>query len=188
MINITELPSQDLICILGPTASGKTRLAVDLAYEIDGEIISADSRQVYKGMDIGSGKDLSEYVKMNKKIAHHLIDIKIAGEAFNLYDFKMACLERMEDIERRKKRRILCGGTGMYLDAVLFDYDLQEVPRNQSLRESLEKMSDEQLIEQLTTRRSLHNTTDITDRERLIRAIEIAVKEENKKLDALPHD
>ncbi|MDP8247211.1 MAG: tRNA (adenosine(37)-N6)-dimethylallyltransferase MiaA [Candidatus Tritonobacter lacicola] len=163
----------DMVCILGATASGKTRLAAALAAATDGEIISADSRQVYRGMNIGTGKDLGAYVVNGKRIPYHLIDIVDPGQEFSIFDFQRAFLNEYKEIRSRNKLVILCGGSGMYLDSVLFRYRLVHVPEEPRLRAELEKESDERLIERLSKLRRLHNITDITDRNRLIRAIEI---------------
>ncbi|GFO56306.1 tRNA dimethylallyltransferase 2 [Geomonas sp. Red276] len=157
--------------MLGPTASGKTRLAVELAERLNGEIISADSRQVFSGMDLGTGKDLHEY----RDVPYHLIDILPAGEEFNLFRFQSHFLDAFHDISNRGRLPILAGGTGMYLDCVLRGYRLIEVPENPALRAELAGMSMEEMAERLRLANpNLHNTTDLTERERLIRAIEIA--------------
>ncbi len=160
-----------LITILGPTASGKTRLAVALAAEYGGEIISADSRQVFRGMDIGSGKDLHEY----GAVPYHLIDIRNAGEEFNVFAFQRLFFEAFFDITARGAVPILCGGSGMYLDAVLRGYRLVEVPVDEALRGELADRSDEELVQILRQLKpELHNSTDLHDRQRTVRAIEIA--------------
>jgi len=170
----TIKPSYNLLTILGPTASGKTRLAVALAKAMGGEIISADSRQVFRGMDIGSGKDLSEY----GDIPYHLINILDAGEEFNVFRFQQLFLQAFEEISQRGHLPLLCGGTGMYLDAALRGYRLVEVPENRGLRGQLEDTEDDRLAELLTELRpQQHNRTDLTDRQRTIRAIEIAMYE-----------
>ncbi len=164
----------NLLTILGPTASGKTRLAVALAQELGGEIISADSRQVFRGMDIGSGKDLHEY----GPVPYHLIDILDAGEEFSVFEFQRRFLQVYEEITARKAVPILCGGSGMYLDAVLRGYRMAEVPHDDSLRAELALMSDIALAEELwRLRPEQHNSTDLLDRERTVRAIEIARSE-----------
>ena len=167
-------PSYNLLTILGPTASGKTRLAVALAKAMGGEIISADSRQVFRGMDIGSGKDLSEY----GDTPYHLINILDAGEEFNVFRFQQLFLHAFEDISQRGHLPLLCGGTGMYLDAALRGYHMVEVPKNPQLRSRLETMEDAQLEKLLTELRpQQHNRTDLADRNRTIRAIEISMHE-----------
>ena len=172
--------SPNLIVVLGPTASGKTRFAVALARRLGGEIVSADSRQVFRGMDIGTGKDLGEY----GEIPCHLIDILDPGEPFSVFDFQRRFFAVFEEIRGRGRLPVLAGGTGMYLDAVLRGYRLVEVPQNAPLRAQLAGSSIEQLRERLReTGRQPHNTTDLIDRERLIRAIEIA--EGEKTADAV---
>ncbi len=165
----------DLITILGPTATGKTQLAAHLAFELNGEIISADSRQVYRGMDIGTGKDLEDYEVGGNKIPYHLVDIADAGTEYNVFAFQRDFLEVYSAILERKHMPILCGGTGMYLEAVLGGYRLQEVPENEILRNELASLSMDELVQKLVTFGPLHNTTDTEDRERTIRAIEIKV-------------
>ena len=166
----TELPL-DMLTILGPTASGKTRLAVALAAKYGGEIISADSRQVFRGMDIGSGKDLHEY----GPIPYHLIDILDAGAEFSVFEFQRRFLAAVAGISTRQAVPILCGGSGLYLDAVLRGYRMIEVPKNDALRSELAVKSDAELAEELwRLKPTLHNSTDLLDRERTVRAIEIA--------------
>ena len=161
----------NLLVILGPTASGKTRVAVQVAQILGGEIISADSRQVYRGMDIGTGKDLAEY----RGIPYHLIDILDPRTEFSVFDFQYRFSEAFTRVRDQGKMPLLVGGTGLYLDAVLRGYRLPEVPRDPDLRKKLELLTDAELGARLRTSRvSLHNITDLTDRDRLIRAIEIA--------------
>ena len=167
-----------MVTILGPTASGKTTLATRLAHTIGGEIISADSRQVYRNMDIGTGKDLSDYVVDGKKIPYHLIDIAEAGTKYNLYQYQHDFHVAYQDIVSRDERPILCGGTGLYLEAVLKGYTLSPVPQNAELRARLEGKSLAELTQILSdlkeqTGSVMHNTTDVDSCQRAIRAIEI---------------
>ena len=170
----------DLICVLGPTASGKTRYAVGLAREINrlsgrprAEILSADSRQVYRGMDIGTGKDLSEY----EEIPYHLMDIADAGSKYNIFEYQREFEKAYRDVRERGGVPILCGGSGLYIEAATRGYHLPEVPDNPALRAELEKKPTEELIAQLASLKALHNDTDYDTRKRLIRALEIAVFE-----------
>ncbi len=173
----------DTIVILGPTASGKTSLAVSLARELGGEIISADSRQVYRGMDIGTGKDLGEY----GEVPYHLIDILDPGEEFSVFLFQRLCFDAMEQIRSRGRLPVIVGGTGLYLDSVLRGYRMTEVPLNRELRAELTSLSEEQLAARLAAARSrLHNTTDTLDRDRLVRAVEIAEYEQAHEPIPLP--
>lgn len=194
-INVSELLDKylageiDLICVLGPTASGKTRYTVRLARQINqllaesndagsnngasAEIISADSRQVYKGMDIGTGKDLSEY----EEIPYHLMDIVDAGTKYNIFEYQRDFERVYKDIVDRGCVPILCGGSGLYIEAATCGYSLPEVPANPDLRAALETKSDEELIAQLASLKPLHNNTDYDTRKRLIRALEIAIYE-----------
>ncbi|MCR5220565.1 MAG: tRNA (adenosine(37)-N6)-dimethylallyltransferase MiaA [bacterium] len=166
----------DLLVVLGPTASGKTRLGVALCRELNGEIISADSRQVYRGMDIGTGKDLEEY----GDIPAHLLDIAEPGEEFNLFAFQRLCLQKIDEIRGRKRLPVIVGGTGLYIDAILRRYRLAEVPVNPDLRARLEKLDTETLAELLVqSHPAQHNTTDLCNRERILRALEIALGEAN---------
>ena len=162
-----------MITILGPTATGKTSFATYIASQLNGEIISADSRQVFKGMNIGTGKDLADYSIDGVDIPYHLIDIADPGYEYNVFEFQSDFLKAYEQIEAHEKFPILCGGTGMYIESVLKGYKLINVPNNEVLRELLELKSDEELEEILLDYKDLHNTTDITERDRLVRAIEI---------------
>lgn len=167
-----------MLTILGPTASGKTRLAVRVASATGSEIISADSRQVYRGMDIGTGKDLGDYEVGGRTIPHHLIDIREAGEKYNLFEFQRDFASVYADIKRRGSRALLCGGTGLYIEAVLKGYSLSPVPQNDELRRSLEGKSLAELAAILAELKSrngsaMHNTTDVDTPQRAIRAIEI---------------
>ena len=171
----------NLLVILGPTASGKTHLAVQAAHQLNGEIISADSRQVYRGLDIGSGKDLDEY----GTTPYHLIDVVDPGYEFSLFDFAKAFSSSFDEISGRNRLPILAGGTGLYLDAILRGYELVSVAENRALRRELEPLTMEALQLRLQTLRlEQHNTSDLEDRSRLIRAIEIA--EGEKQAEAQP--
>lgn len=165
----------DIITVLGATAGGKTPLAARLAYELDGEIISADSRQIYKGMDIGTGKDLDDYIVEGKQIPYYLIDIVEAGYKYNVFEYQKDFLPVYKDIKKRDKLPILCGGTGMYIDAVLKGYKLINVPHEENLKTELEKKSYDELIDILKQNKELHNRSDTSNRKRLIRAVEIAL-------------
>ena len=165
---------QRLITILGPTACGKTSLAVALAARVGGEIISADSRQVYRRMDIGTGKDLDDYLG----VPYHLIDICEPGTKYNLFQYQQDFFDAYQDIQRRGVTPILCGGTGLYIEAVLKGYKLSPVPQNQALRDSLEGKSLAELTQMLEalkakTGSNMHNKTDVDSCQRAIRAIEI---------------
>lgn len=165
----------DLVCVLGPTASGKTRYAVKLAKELGGEILSADSRQVYRGMDIGTGKDIKEY----GDVPYHLIDIVDAGEKYNIFEYQKAFEKAYRDVKSRGRMPILCGGSGLYIEAATCGYYLPDVPPNPALREELSKLPMEELIAKYESMRQPHNVTDYDTKQRLIRALEIAVYEEN---------
>ena len=162
-----------LITILGPTATGKTALAAEVAYRLGGEIISADSRQVFRGMDVGTGKDLADYNVRGTAIPYHVIDICDPSEEYNAYRFMGDFLEAYNDIVSRGRVPIMCGGTGMYLDAVIRGYHLADAPVDETYRASLEAYSDEELTARLASYISLHNHTDTETRERLVRALEI---------------
>ena len=163
----------NLVTILGPTATGKTQLATALAARIDGEIISADSRQIYRGMDIGTGKDLAEYVVDGKPIPYHLIDIVDAGYKYNVFEYQRDFLKAFESVNQRGHLPILCGGTGLYIEAVLNGYKLLAVPDNQILREQLANKTLDELTSILSGYKTLHNQTDVDTVKRAIRAIEI---------------
>ena len=162
-----------LITILGPTACGKTSVATALAARLKGEIISADSRQVFRGMDIGTGKDLGDYVVDDQQIPYHLIDIAEAGTKYSVFEFQRDFLAAYETICQRGHQPILCGGTGLYVESVLRAYRLVEVPVNPALRAHLEGKSLDELTALLATYKRLHNTTDVDTARRAIRAIEI---------------
>ena len=167
------MTNYDMITVLGPTACGKTSLSVELAYMLNSEIISADSRQIYRGMDLGTGKDLCEYKVNGKDIPYHLIDIADPGYKYNVFEYQHDFLEAYNDIKSRGITPILCGGTGMYLEAVLKGYRLIPVPENPELREKLEKKSLQELTEMLSSYKKLHNSTDVDTVKRAVRAIEI---------------
>lgn len=166
--------SEALITILGPTATGKTALAAETAYRLDGEVISADSRQVFRGMDIGTGKDLADYSTHGADIPYHIIDICSPTEEYNAYRFMGDFREAFNDIIGRGRIPIMCGGTGLYLDAVIRGYQLPDAPVDPAFRKSLEQFGDEELTEKLAALIPLHNHTDTETRERLLRALEIA--------------
>lgn len=163
----------NLLSIIGPTASGKTSLAVQLALNLGGEIISADSRQVYRGMDIGTGKDLEDYFVNGKQVPYHLIDIADAGYKYNVFEYQQDFAKAWEDCRQRGVVPVLCGGSGLYVEAVLKGYKLLAVPVNEELRISLEGKSLQELAQRLSTYKKLHNTTEIDTPKRAIRAIEI---------------
>lgn len=172
----------NLLVVLGATASGKTQLGVALAQDVEGEILSADSRQVFRGMDIGTGKDLSEY----GSVPHHLIDIVEPGSEFSVYEFQKAFYAAFETIQGRNRKALMVGGTGLYIESILKGYRLASVPVNASLRAELAKMDHSTLILRLRKARpQQHNTTDLTDRARLVRAIEISEGSEDAE-DLLP--
>lgn len=164
----------NLITILGPTASGKTSVAANVALSLGGEVISADSRQVYRGMDLGTGKDYADYIIDGKPIPYHLIDIVDAGYEYNVFEYQKDFLKVFDEITNRGKLPVMCGGSGLYLEAVLKNYKLIQVPINEELRQKLEGKSLGELTEILQTYKSdLHNQTDIENEKRAVRAIEI---------------
>lgn len=167
------MPDYDLIAILGPTASGKTPFAAALAAELHTEIISADSRQIYRGMDLGTGKDLADYAVDGKQIPYHLIDIADPGYKYNVFEYQRDFLNAYETIKQKGCLPVVCGGTGMYLESVLKGYRLLPVPENPELRTRLADKSLEELTDILKGYKSLHNTTDVDTAKRAIRAIEI---------------
>ncbi len=165
----------NLIVILGPNASGKTRMAARLARDLGTEIISADSRQVYRGMDIGTGKDLADYVADGVRVPHHLIDIVDPDHEFSVYEFQRRCLDCISEIAARGKVPILAGGTGLYIESVLRRFRMLPVPEDPDLRRGLEGIGMKELTGQLLAiNPGIHNTTDLGSRERVLRAIEIA--------------
>ncbi len=184
-MNEIESSQYDLLAVAGPTASGKTALAVALASRLNGEVISADSRQVYRGMDLGSGKDYRDYFIDGKKIPCHLIDVADPGYKYNVFEYQRDFLNVYRDLKMRKKFPVVCGGSGMYLDSIISGYDLVEVPPDPGLRSALEKKDMEELREILSSYKKLHNVTDLDTRKRVIRAIEIehygSIQKEDKK-------
>lgn len=163
----------NLICVLGHTAGGKTAFAAHLAHRFNGEIISADSRQVYRHMNLGTGKDLEDYVAGSETIPFHLINIVDPGYEYNVYEYQKDFLKVFHDIRDRGRTPVLCGGTGLYIEAVLKAYKLINVPPDEELRKRLTLMDHEALIEKLKSFKNPHNITDTESRKRLIRAIEI---------------
>jgi tRNA dimethylallyltransferase len=170
----------DLIIITGPTASGKTSLAVAIASKAGGEIISADSRQVYRGMNLGTGKDYDDYLTDGKRIHCHLIDIVDPGYKYNVFEYQRDFLTVYSRLKRRGVFPVVCGGSGMYADSIISGYKMIEVPPDSGLRSNLEKKSMAELTEILSTYKNLHNTTDIDTKKRVIRAIEIEHFNQNK--------
>lgn len=168
-----NLSSYNLVTVLGPTACGKTTLAVALANRLRTAVISADSRQVYRSMDLGTGKDLGEYVIDGREVPYHLIDIVDAGYKYNVFEYQRDFLKAYASLREAGEVPVLCGGTGMYLESVLRGYRLVEVPENKELRESLECKSLDELTEILRGYKQLHNSTDVDTCKRAIRAIEI---------------
>ncbi len=177
-MNITKY---DIITVLGATATGKTGLAAHLAYLLKSEIISADSRQVYNGMDIGTGKDLGEFVINNTKVPYNLIDIVEAGTKYNVFEYQRDFLNVYNHLKAQEKLPVLCGGTGMYIDAVLRGYKLINVPHDENLKKELEQKKDIELIDLISKNKELHNSTDTSSRKRLIRAAEIALFYQNSE-------
>ncbi len=167
-------PMHDILVITGPTATGKTRLAALVADRLGGEVISADSRQVYRGMDIGTGKDLSDYNVDGRSVPVHLVDIVDAGYRYNVYEYQRDFLQVFKDLTVRGVFPVVCGGSGMYVDSIVSGYRLVQVPVNGSLRALLAGRSLEELTEMLSQYKSLHNKTDVDTVKRAVRAIEIA--------------
>ena len=163
----------DMLTILGPTATGKTQLAAAVASRIHGEILSADSRQIYRGMDLGTGKDLADYIVNGKQIPYHLIDLADAGTQFNVFEFQRRFRDTYTDIRQRNGFPVFCGGSGLYLEAVLKGYKLTQVPSDQERRDVLSELSLEELSEILRGYKKVHNSSDTETRNRAIRAIEI---------------
>ena len=162
-----------MLTILGPTATGKTQLAASLAAKLNGEVLSADSRQIYRGMDLGTGKDLADYTVGGERIPYHLIDLVEAGEQYNVFEFQRSFIQAFDEIRSRGSFPVFCGGSGLYLEAVLKGYQLTQVPSNKARREELELLSLAELSDLLKSYKSVHNSSDTETRNRAIRAIEI---------------
>lgn len=179
----------NMLAVVGPTACGKTSLAVELALALDGEVISADSRQVYRGMDIGTGKDLAEYERGSIKVPVHLVDIVDAGDKYNVFEFQCDFLSAYDDVKSRGRMPVLCGGSGMYVESVLREYKLLPVPENPTLRAELEKKSLGELTSILSSYKKLHNSTDVDTVKRAVRAIEIEEYYASRSMEerAFPH-
>jgi tRNA dimethylallyltransferase len=163
----------DMVAVIGPTASGKTEVAVNLAYKLGGEIISADSRQVYRNMDLGTGKDLDSYRIQGTEVPYHLIDIADAGYQYNVFEYQRDFLKVYLEMKARNVFPVLCGGSGMYIEAVLKGYRMIQVPVDESRRVELQLLTLEQLTEILKTYKTINNTSDIENKKRAVRAIEI---------------
>jgi len=173
MMDIKKPPNYDLLVVTGPTASGKTSLAANLALKLNGEIISADSRQIYRHMNLGTGKDYSDYIIEGMQIPYHLIDVADPGYKYSVFEYQRDFLKVLDDLRMREKFPIVCGGSGMYIDSVVTGYKMVEVPPDPVFRASLEAKSPEELAEILSSFKKLHNRTDIDTKKRAIRAIEI---------------
>jgi tRNA dimethylallyltransferase len=173
MITASREPEYNLLVITGPTASGKTSLAVALADRFGGEVISADSRQVYRGMNLGTGKDYNDYIINGRSVPYHLIDIADPGYKYNVFEFQRDFIKVYHSLRERKVFPVVCGGSGMYVDSIISGYKMFEVPPDSGLRAKLEKKSLEELTEILRSYKTLHNVTDIDTKKRVIRAIEI---------------
>lgn len=165
----------NLVAVIGPTASGKTVFAAHLAHRLNGEVISADSRQVYRHMDLGTGKDYSDYCVSDTRVPYHLIDIADPGYKYSVFEYQRDFYRAFLDIQSRGRLPVLCGGSGMYIDAAIRGYRLTEVPRNDTLRQELRQKSLEELTTILSTFKSQHNVSDVDTPERAVRAIEIAL-------------
>jgi tRNA dimethylallyltransferase len=172
-MNIKKPSVYDLLVITGPTACGKTSLAAALALQLDGEVISADSRQVYRYMNLGTGKDYNDYIIEGKQIPCHLIDIADPGYKYNVFEYQRDFFNVFNDLNGRKRFPVVCGGSGMYIDSIVSGYKMTEVPPDPGLRASLEKKNLKELTEILASFKKLHNSTDIDTKKRAIRAIEI---------------
>lgn len=174
------MKNYNCVVVLGPTAVGKTSIGVNLAFEFDGEIISADSRQTYKRLDIGSGKDLKDYIIQENKIPYHLIDIIDLPNEYNVYNYQLDFYEVFKDLQSRNKMPVIVGGTGMYLDSVIRNYNLVMLPENPELHSQLEKMSLEDLCEKLLKEEpNLHQKSDLLEKNRVIKALEIIEAKKN---------
>lgn len=181
-----DKPMHDIVVITGPTATGKTRLAALVADRLGGEVISADSRQVYRGMDIGTGKDLSDYIVDGRKVPVHMVDIVDAGYRYNVYEYQRDFLRVFEDMSARDVFPVVCGGSGMYVDSIVSGYRLVKVPVNAPLRALLAERSLDELTVMLSHYKNLHNKTDVDTVKRAIRAIEIADYYANHPVDETP--
>ncbi len=169
-----------LIVITGPTATGKTRLAAMVAARCQGEVISADSRQVYHNMDIGTGKDLHDFMVGDLLVPYHLVDIAEPGYEYNVFEFQQDFVRAFNHIQKRRRQAILCGGTGLYIQAAINGFEFRKVETDPDLRKNLQLLTNEELSTLLQQFRPLHNTTDTSDRERLIRAVEIGTHQKCK--------
>jgi len=178
-LNNLHSNNYDILIITGPTASGKTSLAVNVAHLLNGEIISADSRQVYRRMNIGTGKDYSDYIINGAQMPCHLIDIVEPGEKYNVFEYQRRFFEVYKSLKQRGVFPVVCGGSGMWVDSIVSGYRMMEVPPNDDLRKQLEEKSLEELIAMLSSLKKLHNTTDIDTKKRAIRAIEIEYYTQN---------
>ncbi|MDQ1297339.1 MAG: tRNA dimethylallyltransferase [Bacteroidota bacterium] len=173
MVKVSQEPENNLLVITGPTASGKTSLAVAMADRLGGEVISADSRQVYRGMNLGTGKDYCDYIINGRPVSYHLIDIVDPGYKYNVFEFQRDFIKAYHSLRERKVFPVVCGGSGMYVDSIISGYKMFEVPPDSGLRAKLEKKSLEELTEILRSFKTLHNVTDTDTKKRVIRAIEI---------------
>jgi tRNA dimethylallyltransferase len=181
-----DKPMHDILVITGPTATGKTRLAALVADRWGGEVISADSRQVYRGMDIGTGKDLSDYMVEGRMVPVHMVDIVDAGYRYNVFEYQRDFLKVFEEMKVRGSFPVVCGGSGMYVDSIVSGYRLVQVPVNFQLRELLAGRTLEELTAILSRYRSLHNSTDVDTVKRAVRAIEIADYYAHHPMDESP--
>jgi tRNA dimethylallyltransferase len=172
-MNLKECSKYDMVVVTGPTASGKTALASALAFRLKGDVISADSRQVYRNMNLGTGKDYIDYLVGREKITYHLIDIADPGYKYNVFEYQRDFSKVLNDLRSRNRYPVVCGGSGLYIDAIVSGYKMIEVPPDPELRDSLERKSLAELTEILASYKKLHNKTDIDTKKRAIRAIEI---------------